>query len=39
MGIDAGDSQTMGAPSAYAIAKSVVRGYWSDGACDVLCLG
>ena len=29
----------MGAPSAHAIAKFFVRGYWSDGACDVLCLG
>jgi len=39
MGVDARDSQMMGALSAYAIAKFAVRGYWFDGACDLLCLG
>ena len=38
MGVDAEDSQMMGAPSTYAIVKFVVRGYWFDGACDLLCL-
>jgi len=41
MEVDAGDSQRMGAPNAYARAKakSVVHDYWFDGACDLLCLG
>jgi len=39
MGVDVRDSQIMGAPSAYARAKSIVHDYWFDGACDLLCLG
>ena len=39
MGVNAGDSQIMSTPIAYATTKFVIRGYWFDGVCDLLCLG
>ena len=39
MGVDAEDNQMMSTPTAYATTKFVVRGYWFDGVCDLLCLG